>query len=300
LCSTLCQAPFNPGCGWSSPRDLCVRGASTSSSEFGLGSCAPTPSTTLAPTAAPVASSSCAASHACEGGVESIRRFANGTLCYCASGCETLGACCPDYVTFCVTTAPSIAAVVCASITCSDQCSGGCGWSRNANVCKAGARTTASEVGLGSSCPTLAPSPFVVGATVAPTPSPPVDCANITCSDQCSGECGWSTNQNRCKAGGRTTASEGGLGPGCGSTLGPSINLESAAPTPVAASCASITCSDQCSGVCGWSRNRNVCKAGARTTASEVGLGAGCTTASPTTVDDPSGRTRSPDNPNSA
>eukprot|EP00035_Acanthoeca_spectabilis_P022827 m.446023 g.446023 ORF g.446023 m.446023 type:complete len:1134 (-) comp19302_c0_seq1:1247-4648(-) len=316
LCSDQCRAPENPGCGWSSPRSLCVQGANTQLSELGLGVCAPTPSTTLSPTLPPVESFSCAAPLACAGGVESIRHFANGTVCYCASGCEAVQGCCPDYEDVCVTSAPSpatvapatvspvtvgptVAPIECGSITCSDQCLGACGWSRNQNICKAGARTSSSEVGLGPGCvvSTTTAAPTTSDATTAsPTVQP--DCGAITCSDQCTGLCGWSSNRNICKLGGRTTGSEAGLGPGCTLSEAPSAAGATLAPSTVTVDCVTIHCSDQCTGSCGWSRNRNACVAGGRTTGSEAGLGPGCTSAAPTAPAQDSGRVRSEDNPN--
>lgn len=76
----------------------------------------------------------------------------------------------------------------CGSITCSDDCTGECGWSRNKNVCVSGGKTSASEAGLGE--------------------CGPATCESILCSADCSGECGWSTPDAICKEGGRTTKKE--------------------------------------------------------------------------------------------
>eukprot|EP00035_Acanthoeca_spectabilis_P016703 m.348593 g.348593 ORF g.348593 m.348593 type:complete len:3373 (+) comp16563_c0_seq1:252-10370(+) len=146
----------------------------------------------------------------------------------------------------------------CADVNCSNDCTGACGWSRNQGACIVGGRTSGSEANLGV-CPIVTEAP----STAAPTAVAP--CSSILCSNNCGGNCGWSSNKNRCVEGGRTTSSEVNLGQ-CDSVT--------AAPTAATSvTCGTILCARDCVGSCGWSRNKNACLLGGRTTNSELGLG---------------------------
>lgn len=173
------------------------------------------------------------------------------------------------------TVSSATSALDCTSITCSNDCIDSCGWSSSKNLCILGGTTTSSEVNLGPGCGDVAPT------TAAPTTA--FDCGSILCSNFCTFPCGWSTNKDLCVFGGTTTASEVDLGPGCGiasSATEASVesNTTTSLPTTTLVSltgeeCLAITCSNDCSGVCGWSSNRNECILGGRTTSSEVNLG---------------------------
>ena len=99
---------------------------------------------------------------------------------------------------------PAPTSDACNLILCSDGCVNECGWSTPNVMCVTGGRTTALEASLGD-----------CSSTDAPTPAPSVaadPCNQHICSNDCSNECGWSTPDVICITGGRTTASEAGLG----------------------------------------------------------------------------------------
>ena len=102
------------------------------------------------------------------------------------------------------------------------------------------------------------------GVTCPSTAPATQDCAAITCGADCSGACGWSTNSGVCKLGGRTSSSELSMGSGC------PVAVDTA---PAPQDCAAITCGADCSGACGWSTSRGVCKLGGRTSSSERTMG---------------------------
>lgn len=94
-------------------------------------------------------------------------------------------------------------------------------------------------------------------------------CGMITCADECTGDCGWSSKRNACKLGARTTTSELGSGDcSVASTQSPE-DIEKAARRQ----CAAIRCAADCSGDCGWSERKMKCVLGGRTTKSELNMG---------------------------
>jgi hypothetical protein len=102
------------------------------------------------------------------------------------------------------------------------------------------------------------------GVTCPSTATDKQDCAAITCGADCTGACGWSSSRGVCKLDGRTSASELALGSGCPVTTDVPTTQQD---------CAAITCGADCTGACGWSSSRGVCKLGGRTSASELTVG---------------------------
>ena len=114
------------------------------------------------------------------------------------------------------TAAPSATTTVsfCESILCPIDCTGDCGWSRNQNGCRLGGRTIFSEQALpcNTNLPTSSPANIALAPTTAPsTMASAASCEFILCPIDCTGDCGWSQNQNGCRLGGRTTFSEHAL-----------------------------------------------------------------------------------------
>ena len=117
------------------------------------------------------------------------------------------------------------------------------------------------------------PMPTPMPATSLPSPSPTAGCAAALCGRDCASlapqGCGWSKNRDACVSGGRTTNSEMAMGTCAGSA-------SSSAPTPSpAAGCSRFTCGRDCATdtTCGWSKNRDACVSGGRTTGSEMLMG---------------------------
>jgi hypothetical protein len=153
--------------------------------------------------------------------------------------------------------------------------------------------------------PTAAPASFA--PTLAPA-SPPQEqgintCGGITCSRCCRGDCGWSSAQGACIFGGVTRTDEESAGScavtNCvdlpltdafrvrtGLTSAPSTSptgsSPTTAPTPFVLGADQChfgnSCGRCCTGpTCGWSKkNGGFCKAGGRTTSSELGAGRDC------------------------
>eukprot|EP00035_Acanthoeca_spectabilis_P023670 m.450378 g.450378 ORF g.450378 m.450378 type:complete len:417 (+) comp19985_c0_seq1:199-1449(+) len=118
----------------------------------------------------------------------------------------------------------------CASVTCSLLCAAPCGWVSNTQPqhCACGAHTDpTTELLPGGLGPDGGPCPQFAPTTAAPTATPP-NCTAIICGRDCAGQCGWSTNQNRCVLGGTTTSAEQSAGQ-C--TDAPSTGAPSPHPT---------------------------------------------------------------------
>jgi glucose/arabinose dehydrogenase/PKD repeat protein len=151
----------------------------------------------------------------------------------------------------------------CSAATCGIECLvfPGCGWSTGKMECRKDGRTTLSELesGVCGGGSTISPQTI---ATVAPQ-----FCKFALCGRDCAelSGCGWSSGRNDCRSGARTTQSEMDSGI-CGST---------AAPERVANCCKDEPCAKVCATMpgCGWSRGKNSCRSGARTTKSEMELG---------------------------
>jgi hypothetical protein len=161
----------------------------------------------------------------------------------------------------------------CSTATCGLECAllPTCGWSTGKMDCRSGAKTTMSEIWLGVCGGFLNNNqPTNDASTAAATDA---ECRLATCGSDCADlvGCGWSSGKDECIAGGHTTTKELGLGV-CGqapATAGPITKL------PSDAFCSQTSCARVCSGLtgCGWSRGKNDCRPGARTTSSEMSLG---------------------------
>lgn len=98
----------------------------------------------------------------------------------------------------------------CESILCSNDCgypapSGTqpqCGWSTRYGLCVSGGYTRPGELNRGTCSETI--------TTTTPVPKYklPFLCARIKCSNQCMGQCGWSSKHSYCKVGAKTRESE--------------------------------------------------------------------------------------------
>ena len=91
----------------------------------------------------------------------------------------------------------------CAATVCADNCQHPCGWSRKHGVCKLGGKTSEAERGLGDCSGDASANRSASGT---------IDCGAVACSNDCVGECGWSSFSNVCKPGAKTTPRELGLG----------------------------------------------------------------------------------------
>lgn len=203
-------------------------------------------------------------------------------------------------------------ASLCRSITCSNNCTGVCGWAAWQNTCLPGHKTDPWELDLGPGCQNVSFSDS--------------DCREITCSTKCSGPCGWASFWGACLPGHITTKSETEQGPGCRNSsfdkkdcqdiacstdcIGPCGWAEQSRkckpvgytfpreydigpgchhPNFTSADCRTITCSDNCSGPCGWHSPTNSCRSNPQITwPSELGRGPGCKNASFSARDCPS------------
>lgn len=212
--------------------------------------------------------------------------------CQCRSGARTTTATTRMSTVSSTTTATptTSTADVCRRLTCGAWCTEPCGWSRMPRpgfpdgFCRNGSTTKPSEFTLGY-CPNTTTSTTTVSSTSTTTPP---DCSLIMCGELCTGSCGWSTKQSRCKLGAFTKAEELGLGDCSGG--GNDGGQPPSSPPDTVDECSLIVCGAQCNGACGWSKAQNMCKAGAFTKESEKKLGdcsganIGATTADPTTA----------------
>lgn len=164
-----------------------------------------------------------------------------------------------------------------------------------------------------SASPTAAITPPPTLATISPSSQPPspqgIDsCGGIQCARCCRGICGWSSASGTCIEGGITRPDEEDQGTcnveecnelfladnfrlATGHTRAPTTHSPSEAPTSaptafelLASECAlGSQCGRCCTGPnCGWSKkNGGFCKAGARTTTSEIGMGRDCSSPCP-------------------
>ena len=274
LCSNNCTNSAVPGvrCGWSKRVGLCITDGHTNpDNEVDLGICPPAltgaPTPALLPTLLPTAVSTISERTTATTTTPEATTSATITPTLSISGIATI-------TTW--TTSATITPTVSSSTTDNTITS-----EPVTLVPSAAPSPTPSSVPT-SNAPTIIPTqtpplPTGVPATLEPTLAG--ICVSITCSDQCSGVCGWSKRVGQCIAGGYTNPkTELRLGDCSQSSTAPAPATPSTSePTPAPATaviCASITCSDYCSGVCGWSRAQGGCIAGGYTNArTELGLG---------------------------
>ena len=90
-------------------------------------------------------------------------------------------------------------------------------------------------------------------------------CKEIPCARLCIDDCGWSRSKGVCLQGGKTSESEKNIN----LDLCP---LEGGAEAPLV--CGDISCARMCRGECGWSKTKDACVRGGKTSASELPINA--------------------------
>jgi len=110
---------------------------------------------------------------------------------------------------------PTAAPDMCTGIVCGRLCKGECGWSKGANGCIRGGKTTVSEARINAElCPEagVTETEGAVDSAKLEQDFLKQECNRVKCADFCVGPCGWSTGSMSCKLGANTALSELGLG----------------------------------------------------------------------------------------
>lgn len=201
-CARMCRGE----CGWSKTKDACVRGGKTSASELPINAhlCPDAPvEKTCGDTRCPrLCQGECGWSRSKDACVKGGKTSAS-ELAINAESCPTTG------------DEPTAAPDMCTGIVCGRLCKGECGWSKGANGCIRGGKTTVSEARINAElCPEagVTETEGAVDSAKLEQDFLKQECNRVKCADFCVGPCGWSTGSMSCKLGANTALSELGLG----------------------------------------------------------------------------------------